>query len=379
MDKAHPNGPVILIVDDNPHNLQVLGNLLREEKYEIEFAVSGEATLDWLKNRQFDLILLDINMPGMNGFEVCKKIRSNKETHEIPIIFLSAESERESILKGFEVGAQDFVIKPFDSRELLARVKTQLDLKSKTEKLEKINDWLGKKIDNWLKMSVDKPGSSEATDLSAKLIEFDKNQSYVLKDICLELNTSIKEIEKLIGKSFDSKNKSQFKEIVKADNRLTSKTREIVYKKGMMISDEKNSPVDTPLILIVDDNPKNLQVLGNYLQLEGYLVEFALNGESALDWIRKAEFDLILLDIMMPGMDGFEVCKIIKRDPLNQKTPIIFLTAKIDTESIVNAFDLGAVDYIIKPFNQKELIARVKTQIEIKRSRDRNCNESEGN
>jgi two-component system, sensor histidine kinase and response regulator len=215
MDTAHPNGPVILIVDDNPQNLQVLGNLLLEEKYEIEFAINGEATLDWLKNRQFDLILLDINMPGMNGFEVCKRIRADEKMHNIPIIFLSAESERESILKGFEVGAQDFVIKPFDSRELLARVKTQLDLKSKTEKLEKINQWLGKKIDTWLKVSIDRPKGVETSDLNAKLIEFDKNQSYVLKDIYLELNTSVKEIEKLIGKSNDPKTKSQYKEIAK--------------------------------------------------------------------------------------------------------------------------------------------------------------------
>ncbi len=126
----------------------------------------------------------------------------------------------------------------------------------------------------------------------------------------------------------------------------------------------------TPLILIVDDNPKNLQILGNYLQNEGFMVEFALDGKSALDWIGQTEFDLILLDIMMPRMDGFEVCRIIKSDPVKQKIPIIFLTAKVDTESIVRGFDLGAVDYVIKPFNQKELIARVKTQIEIKRSRD---------
>jgi phosphoserine phosphatase RsbU/P len=128
--------------------------------------------------------------------------------------------------------------------------------------------------------------------------------------------------------------------------------------------------IATPTILIVDDNPRNLQVLGNYLQLEGYLVEFAMNGESALDWISRKEFDLILLDIMMPGMDGFEVCRIIKNDPVKQKIPVIFLTAKVDTESIVNGFDLGAVDYVIKPFNQKELIARVRTQIEINRGRD---------
>jgi len=132
----------------------------------------------------------------------------------------------------------------------------------------------------------------------------------------------------------------------------------------------KNSTIEAPLILIVDDNPKNLQILGNYLQNEGYRVEFALNGKAALDWIGRTEFDLILLDIMMPGMDGFEVCRILKNDPLKQKIPVIFLTAKVDTESIVTGFDLGAVDYVIKPFNQKELIARVKTQIEIKRGRD---------
>jgi two-component system, sensor histidine kinase and response regulator len=204
MDKILPPGPVILLVDDNPQNLQVLGKLLQEEKYKIEFAVNGESTLEWLKNKQFDLILLDLNMPGMNGFEVCKRIRCDKEMHELPIIFLSAEAERESILKGFEVGAQDYVTKPFDSRELLARVKTQLDLKSKTEKLEKINEWLGKKIDNWLKGSVDRPRGGETNDLSAKMIEFDKNQSFILKDICLELSTSIREIEKLIRKSRDS-------------------------------------------------------------------------------------------------------------------------------------------------------------------------------
>jgi DNA-binding response OmpR family regulator len=215
MDKSHPPGPVILLVDDNPQNLQVLGKLLQEEKYKIEFAVNGEATLEWLKNKQFDLILLDLNMPGMNGFEVCKRIRSDKGMYEVPIIFLSAESERESILKGFEVGAQDYVTKPFDRRELLARVKTQLDLKSKTKKLEKVNVWLCKKIDNWLKASVNRPKGDETNDLSAKMIEFDKNQSFVLKDICLELSTSIMEVEKLIGKSNDSNIKGQLGEIVK--------------------------------------------------------------------------------------------------------------------------------------------------------------------
>lgn len=124
-------------------------------------------------------------------------------------------------------------------------------------------------------------------------------------------------------------------------------------------------------ILIVDDNVKNLQVLGGFLQNEGYSVEFALEGNSAIDWITRNSFDLVLLDIMMPGIDGYEVCITVKKEEKNKDLPIIFLTAKIDHESIIEGFAAGAVDYITKPFIKDELLARVKTHLEIKKSRDR--------
>jgi signal transduction histidine kinase len=133
---SQSNSSVILIVDDDPRNLQLLGTILQENSYDIEFATSGKAALDWINIKKFDLILLDINMPGMDGFEVCTKIRSNPEMVHIPIVFLSAETERESILKGFELGAQDYITKPFDSRELLVRIRTHLALKDALEKLE---------------------------------------------------------------------------------------------------------------------------------------------------------------------------------------------------------------------------------------------------
>ena len=138
--------PSILIVDDNSQNLQVLGKILQENNYEIEFAINGEAALVWLKKRKFDLILLDINMPVMDGFEVCRKVRSNPELNNVPVIFLSAESEKESILKGFELGAQDYITKPFDSRELLTRVRTHLALKNSLEKLDNQNQILDEKV-----------------------------------------------------------------------------------------------------------------------------------------------------------------------------------------------------------------------------------------
>jgi signal transduction histidine kinase len=126
----------ILIVDDNPQNLQLLGKILLETNHEIEFATNGKAALDWINNKNFDLILLDINMPDMNGFEVCGRIRSNRSMDHVPVIFLSAETDRENILRGFELGAQDYVTKPFDSRELLVRIRTHLALKETLVKLE---------------------------------------------------------------------------------------------------------------------------------------------------------------------------------------------------------------------------------------------------
>jgi len=123
-------------------------------------------------------------------------------------------------------------------------------------------------------------------------------------------------------------------------------------------------------ILIVDDNLKNLQVLGSILKNEGFDVEFALDGTTAIEWLRKKSFDLILLDIMMPGIDGYETCRIIKSDATFSDIPVIFLTAKTDSEGIVKGFETGAADYVKKPFIKSELLARVKTHLKMKKAND---------
>jgi signal transduction histidine kinase len=129
--------------------------------------------------------------------------------------------------------------------------------------------------------------------------------------------------------------------------------------------------IDEFKILVVDDNPKNVELLANLLYEKGYDVEYALTGPNALTLVASEDFDLILLDIMMPGMDGFEVCKRIKKDTNNSEIPIIFLTAKTDIESIEKAFKYGGLDYVNKPFNSNELLARVKTHVELKVSKDK--------
>ena len=122
-------------------------------------------------------------------------------------------------------------------------------------------------------------------------------------------------------------------------------------------------------ILIVDDVPKNIQVAANILQKNGYQMAFAQDGRTAIAQTEDNRFDLILLDIMMPQMDGFEVCQQIRKSAANKDVPVIFLTAKNDSESIVKGFELGAMDYVTKPFNGTELLARVKTHLELYRSK----------
>ena len=121
-------------------------------------------------------------------------------------------------------------------------------------------------------------------------------------------------------------------------------------------------------ILIVDDNPKNIQLLGSVLKENGYSVEYALNGNDALQLVEDRDFDLVLLDVMMPEMDGFKVCKYLKKDNATKDIPIIFLTSQTESESIVRGFELGAVDYISKPFGRDELLSRVSTHVTLRRA-----------
>lgn len=132
---------------------------------------------------------------------------------------------------------------------------------------------------------------------------------------------------------------------------------------------KKNDSRAAVLILIVDDNTQNIQVLAKILEEAGYDLAVAMNGEEALEFLDRESPDMILLDVMMPGMDGFEVCRRIKRQEHCADIPVIFLTARGETDDIVKGFDAGGVDYVIKPFNNRELLARVKTHVELLRSR----------
>ncbi len=130
----------------------------------------------------------------------------------------------------------------------------------------------------------------------------------------------------------------------------------------------KTTETQKPSILIVDDISKNIQVLVNILRAKEYKLFVASSGIKALEMMEKIHPDLILLDVMMPEMDGFQVCQKLKASPDTKDIPIIFLTARNETESIVTGFEVGAVDYVVKPFNKAELLARVETQLALRKA-----------
>ncbi len=124
-------------------------------------------------------------------------------------------------------------------------------------------------------------------------------------------------------------------------------------------------------ILIIDDNSRNVQLVATILDHYKYDVEYALDALNGIERLEKGGIDLVLLDIMMPGMDGFEACQAIKKRPLLIDIPILFVTAKNDKVSINKAFKVGGEDYIVKPFDAKELISRVNVHVDLKKNKEK--------
>ncbi len=263
-------GKSVLLVDDIPDNIALLKLALKSEHFNILEAFSGREALEIADKNHLDLIILDVRMPDMDGFETCRKLKANNATRNIPIIFITGKTEHTDIEEGFSAGCEEFITKPFKIAEVRNRVRTHLLLCEQS----------GQKY-------------------------FEQGQDPV----------AIEELK----------------------------------------------------VMIVDDNPSNINVLKDTLEPLRLNISMALNGKSAVDITPQVQPDLILLDIMMPEMNGFEVCRHLKADPSTKNIPIIFVTAKNMPEDIEKGFALGGSDYVLKPFCLTEIQARVKSQLTLRK------------
>jgi two-component system sensor histidine kinase/response regulator len=178
----------ILLVDDTPENIDVLNGMLGDFKRKI--ATNGERALKIASSSPPpDLILLDIMMPGMDGYEVATRLRANESTKDIPIIFLTAKTAKEDIVKGFEAGGQDYVTKPFDPNELMERVKTQLKLRHQQKLLESMNEVLEQKVRE--RTAQLEESNQKLEEAFEKLKVLDEAKSNFLKLISHEIRTPL--------------------------------------------------------------------------------------------------------------------------------------------------------------------------------------------
>jgi diguanylate cyclase (GGDEF)-like protein/PAS domain S-box-containing protein len=273
MNRFSQHRPRILIVDDVHENLHLLMNILAAG-HAMTAATSGQKALELARRApQPELILLDIKMPGMDGYTVLSSLKSDPGTSHIPVIFVSALDDAADVAGGLELGVADYITKPVDPELLLLRVNTQLALQRYRADAAQFED----------------RGAAE--------------------------------------------------------------------------------PAAVPSVLLVDDMPQNLHGLLEGLR-DDYRIMLADSGAKAIELVHgPVPPDLILLDIMMPGMGGHEVCQHLKSLPEHHRIPIIFVTVADQAQDKLKGFALGAADYITKPFDIDEVRARMRTHLELSRLR----------
>jgi two-component system, sensor histidine kinase and response regulator len=182
----------ILIVEDDHKNIQAISVLLEENNYDLGYTTTGEKALIWLEKKHCDLILMDVGLPGMNGLEACQRIRRQEKYIDLPILFLTGKAEPQDIINGFESGGQDYITKPFNANELIARCKTHLELRRRRKELERVNIFLLQEIERQTEKIEESKQKFIEEHWSAK--DLDEIKTDFLKIISHEVNTPLHQI-----------------------------------------------------------------------------------------------------------------------------------------------------------------------------------------
>ena len=284
----------ILVVDDEPLNVKLLTAMIPSDQYDTASAFSGNEALRLVRDFQPDLILLDIMMPGLNGYDLTRILKSNTESRDIPVVLITAFRGSEYEIKGLEAGADEFLNKPVNKTELLTRAKSLIRLRQYKEQL--------------------------------------KSRTCSIKSVTHKK---------------------------KAKNCLD------------------NEELDLPTILIVEDNKVDARLIQRYLHGEPYQIKLAGNGEEAISRSQQERIDVLLLDLLLPGKNGFEVCRTLKEGEKTQNIQIVAITGLSDLESKLKGIELGVDDYLVKPVNMHVLRTRVKSLVKKKALLDRLCDRYE--
>jgi two-component system, cell cycle response regulator len=276
----------VLVVDDVPANVKLLEARLSAEYFDVITAVSGPEALGICERAECDLVLLDVMMPGLDGFEVCRRLKSNPATHHIPVVMVTALDQVSDRVRGLEVGADDFLTKPVSDVALIARVRSLSRLKLMTDEL-------------------------------------------------------------------------RMRAVTSREIGLQHPEREAVTEAG------RNGT-----ILLVDDRPLSSERLSSMLA-DDHRVEIEPNPAEALFHAAEGSYDLIIVSLALEGFDGLRLCSQLRSIERTRNVPILAIADGENNGRLVRGLEIGVNDYLIRPVDRNELMARVRTQIRKKRYAER--------
>ena len=273
----------VLVVDDVLPNVKLLAAKLTREYFDVITAFNGPEALERIKKEAPDIILLDVMMPGMDGFEVCARIRADPTTMHIPIVMITALSDAADRVRGLEAGADDFLTKPVNDIALFARVRSLVRLKMM--------------MDEW------------------RLRESTSGQFGIL------------------------------------DQAMTV----------------KNETAANARVLVIEDSPIDLDKIAETLRRDTDSVVAADTSAKALELGMSEDFELIIVSLTLLHEDGLRLCSQLRSHERTRQAPILLIADEGDLSRVAKGLELGANDYLLKPIDRNELLARVRTQVRRKR------------
>lgn len=272
----------VLVVDDILPNVKLLEAKLSNEYYDVLTATGGEEALKKIEQDSPDIVLLDVMMPGMDGFEVCKRIKGNPAVAHIPVVMVTALTDSEDKVRGLEAGADDFLSKPVNDIALMARVRSLVRLK----------------------MTVDEWRARETTATQLGVVES---------------------------------------------------------------SNVMNEPVENAKILVIEDQTFEADKIADTMHRDNDNVIPVDSGIKAMEFASQNDFDLIIVSLNLKKEDGLRLCSHLRSNERTRNTPILMMATDADMQRIAHGLEIGAHDYILRPIDRNELLARGRTQVRRKR------------
>jgi DNA-binding response OmpR family regulator/HPt (histidine-containing phosphotransfer) domain-containing protein len=383
----------VMLIEDEPVQRKVLAAQLRQLGHEPIEASSGEAAVEMARRSAPDVILLDVEMPGMNGHAVCRVLKADPALASIPVAFLSSHTGLDERLKGLAIGADDFLTKPIDPRELALRLQL---LQKRTPTAEgrgarevmsfeafsdaarpalqrnmaalaivrapvhrldevaaslrdeiRVRDLCGLYDRGHLLVLLPETSGPLAKDRMAALIDKGRAAGVtgVHAGIAVSSHAGARTLEELLEEGDEALAIARYESIPAAQRPDGPRS-------------EARSEQSAPLVLVGDDDPEVIRIIDAHLAAAGYRRLLAFDGTRTVEEVRAHRPQVLIVDLMMPRMTGFDVLAAL-RDMTEGRPRIIVLSARGREEDIIKAFNLGADDYITKPFNPQELLARI--------------------